>query len=136
MRKRLIRIVYKSKAFTFVEILAAMLFMAILIPATIQGLLISNRAGIVAERKRTAAQLADNKLNEIILTEDWLDGEEEGFFSEDEDEESAIYSWVLEKNAWEYDTMLQITVKVYFNVQDRIYNVSLSTLVEEEESTE
>lgn len=120
------------RGFTFIETLAAMLFMAIVLPVAIQGLMIANRAGVVAQRKRVAAQLADRRLTEVVMDESWRYGEQEGDFGEDWPE----YRWLLQDEAWEEDTMRVITVEVLFPVQDREYVVSLSTLVEEEEETE
>ena len=126
-----------SRGFTFVEILAAMLFMAIVIPVTIQGITIANRAGVVAERSRTAAHLADSKLTDIILTGSWRDGDQEGDFGEEWfDDNGPQYRWVLETQAWEEDAMRLVVLKVFYKVQEREYNLQLCTIVEEEEDTE
>lgn len=125
------------KGFTFVEILAAMLFMAIIIPVVIRGMTIANRTGVAAERKRLAAQMADRKVTEVMLEESWRDGDQEGTF-EDSDESGEGYSpyrWTLETNAWDTDVMRLITVNVFYMVQDREYSVTLSTLAPEEETS-
>ena len=49
--------------FTLAEVLAALLFMAIVIPVAVQGLQIASRAGSVSERKALGARLAESKLN-------------------------------------------------------------------------
>jgi hypothetical protein len=116
-----------NRGFTFVETLAAMLFMAIVIPVAVRGVMLANRAGIVAERTRVAAQLADSLLTETVVTEGWRDGEQEGDFGE----EWSGYRWVLKDGAWDEDTMRVISVEVLFEVQDAEYAVRLSTLVEE-----
>jgi len=116
-----------SRGFTLVEMLAAMLFVAIVIPAAARGLIIANRAGVVAERKRVAAELADYILTEAIVTESWMDGYQEGDFGE----ERPGFRWVLEDQSWDEDTMQVVSVKVLFNVQETEYEVRLSTLVEE-----
>ena len=119
----------RQRGFTFVEILAAMLFMAIVIPVTVEGIMIANRAGVAAERKRVAVGLADMLLTKKVVTEEWRDGEQLGDFGEDWPE----YNWVLRNEAWEEEGMRLISVEVQFQVQGRDYSVSLSTLVEEEE---
>ncbi len=116
-----------NRGFTFVETLAAMLFMAIVIPVAVRGVMLANRAGIVAERTRVAAQLGDSLLTETVVTEGWRDGDQEGDFGE----EWSGYRWVLEDGAWDEDTMRVISVEVLFEVQDAEYAVRLSTLVEE-----
>ena len=56
----------KIAGFTFVEILASMLFLTILIPTVLGALAISNRASVVSERSAVAMQLAENRLNELL----------------------------------------------------------------------
>src|SRR6266853_6025635 len=58
-------------AFTLAEVLAAMVFMAILIPVALEGLSIASRAGEVAARKSEAALVAEKVLNERIVTTNW-----------------------------------------------------------------
>lgn len=114
-----------SRGFTFVEILAAMLFMAIVIPVAVQGIMIANRAGAVAQRKRVATQLADRLLAETILTESWRDGDSEGDFGED----WPRYRWALSTDYWSEDeTMRCVRVQVFYVVQEQEYNVQLETL--------
>jgi hypothetical protein len=111
-----------------------MVFMAIVIPVALRGITIANRAGVLAERSRVAAELADSKLTEIMLTEDWRNGEQNGYFDESiNGDNSSPYEWVLETTAWEKDTMRLVTVKVFYTVQGKEYEVSLSTLAQEEE---
>ncbi|MFH1742608.1 MAG: type II secretion system protein [bacterium] len=113
--------------FTFVEMLAAMVFVAIVIPVAIQGLTVANRAGVLADRKRVAGQLADRILTELTITDEWKYASNEGDFGE----EWPGYRWVFEEEAWEEDTLRLVTVWVLFYVQDREYGVRMSTLVEE-----
>jgi type II secretory pathway pseudopilin PulG len=125
---------HRRKGFTFVEILAAMLFMAIVIPVALRGVTIANRAGVVAERSRVAAELADSKLTEVVLTEDWRNGAQNGYFDEGVGgEDSSSYRWALETKAWEKNVMRLITVRVFYTVQGKEYEVSLSTLAQEEQ---
>ena len=46
-------------AFTLVEVLAALLFMAIVIPVAVDGLRLANLAGQVGQRKAAAARIAE-----------------------------------------------------------------------------
>src|SRR5260221_14707774 len=55
-------------AFTLAEVLAAMVFMAILIPEALEGLSIASRAGEVAARKNEGAQDAEKIQNEKMAT--------------------------------------------------------------------
>jgi prepilin-type N-terminal cleavage/methylation domain-containing protein len=120
-----------SRGFTLVETLAAMLLMAIVIPVAIQGMAIANRAGIVAERKKIAVTLADRLLTEKIVTKEWIEGDNDGDFGEDQ----PGYTWILRSATWEEeDTMRKVRVEVHFKVQGQDYSVSLATLVAEEEA--
>ena len=118
-----------SRGFTLVETLAAMLFMAIVIPVAVRGVMLANRAGVVAERTRVAAQLADTLLTETVVTESWRYGAQEGDF----EEEWPGYRWILDTEAWEEDAMRLVRVEVLYDVEDREYSVRLSTLAEEEQ---
>ena len=115
--------------FTFAELLAAMVFVAILIPAAMHGLAIANRAGVVADHKRVAAALADKLLNETIVTEDWRHGDQTGDFGE----EWPGYRWAVQSEGWDVDTMEVVSVEVFYEVQGVQYSVRLSTLAKETE---
>jgi len=117
------------RGFTFAELLAAMLFLAIVIPVAVHALTVANRAGTLADRKRTAAQLGNRLLTEAVLTDTWRDAEQEGDFGED----WPRYKWQMADEAWDEDTPRLLTVTVSYTVQQREYSVRLSTLVEETE---
>jgi type II secretory pathway pseudopilin PulG len=61
----------QPKAFTLVEVMAALVFMAIVIPVAIEGLRIASRAGVVSQRKSVAARIAERLLNEAVLANQW-----------------------------------------------------------------
>ena len=114
------------RGFTLPQVLAAMAFLAIVLPTAIQGILIASRAGMVAERKRTAASLADPMLTGLIATGDWLDSADEGDFGE----EWPGYRWELGAEPWEEDTVYQVDLSVFYMAQGKEYSVTLSTLAE------
>jgi general secretion pathway protein I len=115
------------RAFTFVEILAAMLFMGIVIPVAVKGLLLANTVGERASRKRTAGELADRVLNEALITETWRDGDQEGDFGE----EFPGFRWRLTSEGWSEDTMRLVTVEVTYSVQAYEFTERLSSLANE-----
>ncbi len=120
----------KSEAgFTFAELLTAMLFIALVIPTALQGISLANRASILAQRKIDAVYLADRMLNELIVTESWEDGARSGEFSEPWEG----YRWRLYEEPWMEESMLHLTMVVYFQTQDHEYNVHLSTVVDDSE---
>ncbi|NOS69057.1 MAG: hypothetical protein HOP33_03920 [Verrucomicrobia bacterium] len=117
----------KARAgFTMAEVLAALLFMAIVIPVALQGLRIASRAGEVADRKRNAARVAEKILNEMIVTTNWNKSATSGSLNE----AGRDYRWSLRTESWNTSdsTIQQLSVEVTFPVQGQDYNVRLSTL--------
>lgn len=115
----------RPAGFTFAEVLAAMVFMAIVIPVAIQAMRIASRAGVVAERKNVAVQLADSLLNELVVTGEWMSARQSGTFGE----EHAGYEWHLASENWGRDNLRLLTIEVIYEVQNREHSVLLSTLV-------
>jgi type II secretory pathway pseudopilin PulG len=113
--------------FTFAEVLAAILFMAILIPVVVEGLTLSNRAAVAAERKSVASRLAENQLNEYVMNRGW----EGSVFTGDFGEEWSLYQWRITAQDWAEDDMLELTIEVFYEVQGRESGVRLSTLVDD-----
>lgn len=111
--------------FTFAEVLAALVFMAIVIPVAMQGLQLASRAGVVAERKALAVQLADRLLNESVITDNWRNTGQGGTLIQDGKE----FSWRLYNEAWLENTMRLLSMEVTYLVQGREYIVRVSTLV-------
>ncbi len=113
--------------FTLAEVLAALLFMAIVIPVALQGLQIASRAGSVSERKAIGARLAENKLNELVVTGQWQSSAQKGTIEEG----LQSYSWRVQAAPWREDgAMRLVTVFVTVPVQGQGYDVQVSTLVD------
>jgi len=104
--------------------LAALLFMAIVIPVALQGLRISSRAGELAERKREAGRVAEKILNESIVTTNWNTSATSGMVQEGDRE----YRWSLRTESWTESPMQLLSVEVTFPVQGEDYTVQLNTL--------
>jgi type II secretory pathway pseudopilin PulG len=117
----------RTAAFTLAEVLAAMVFLAILIPVIAECLTIASRAGEVAERKTEAARVAERILNENIVTTNWNNQtSQSGTVSEGIRE----FDWTLNNEAWSQDPMRLLTVQVKYTVQGHEYNVQLSTIAD------
>jgi type II secretory pathway pseudopilin PulG len=112
-----------TSAFTLAEVLAAMLFMAIVIPTAVEVLQVASRAGEVAARKSEAARIADRVLNESIVTTNWT-----GFQSGTISEGIMDFRWNLTSQAWPPDQMELLTAEVKYSVQGQDYSVRASTL--------
>ena len=115
------------RAFTFVEVLAAMVFLGILMPVVVQALLVGSRAAEVAERSTIAAQLGENKLAELMLGDAWSTAATRGTFGADR----TGYRWELTKATWESSAMTELTLDVFYKVQGTEHDARLSTLVNE-----
>ncbi|MBU6401227.1 MAG: hypothetical protein KGS61_12995 [Verrucomicrobia bacterium] len=119
-----------SSAFTLAEVLAALLFMAIVVPVALEAMHIASRAGGVAQRKSEAAQMAVRLLNDAIVTTNWNQGVQGGT------EAAGLrqFRWTLRNDPWTqdpYQTMMrQLTIEVAFTTQGRDYSIRMSTLVD------
>ena len=65
LKPAIITIKRARAAFTLAEVLAAMLFMAIVIPVAVQGLRVASLAGEVGQRKMIATRIGNKVLNEL-----------------------------------------------------------------------
>jgi len=112
--------------FTLAEVLAALLFMAIVIPVALQGLRIANLAGQVAIRKGEATQVAERVLNESMVTTNWNRSGQSGSVGAGAHQ----FSWLLRNETWIQEPMRLVSVQVTFRVQGKDYDVRLSTLAD------
>jgi len=121
---------HRSAAFTLAEVLASLVFLAILIPVAIQGLSIASRAGDVAARKSEAALVAESILNQTVASTNWNQSVQSGSVRQGLRE----FNWKLTNDPWNQDpaatTMRQLTAEVFFTVQGAAYSVRLSTLID------
>ena len=118
-------LVTRHSAFTLAEVLAAMLFMAIVIPVAIEALHVSSLSGEVAARKGAAARIADRILNESLVMTNWNSGVQNGTVSEG----ALDFHWTLSSQAWPQDATMQLlTAEVKYQAQGKDYSVKLSTL--------
>ena len=113
-------------AFTLAEVLAALVFMAIVIPGAVQGLRIANLAGQVSERKSVAARLAERVLNEMVVTRQWQTASQNRTIEEGVQK----YECKTRLDPWNQGILRLMTVEVTFLVQGQEYDVRLSTLVD------
>lgn len=112
-------------AFTLAESMAALLFLAIVIPVAIEAIHTASLAGEVAARKSAAARVADRILNESLVTTNWNGGTQSGKTGEGVQE----FDWTLTSSAWPEDSAIQmLTAEVKFSAQGKEYSVKLNTL--------
>src|SRR5437899_1283803 len=107
------------RAFTLAEALAALAFLAVVIPVAIEALQVASLAGVVAQRKVAAARFADRWLNELLVTDQWKRGANSGNVQEG----NQIYRWQLRTDSWEKDALKRLTLSVTYAAQGRDYEV-------------
>jgi prepilin-type N-terminal cleavage/methylation domain-containing protein len=113
------------RGFTLVEVLAALLMMAIIIPVAMEGMSVSSRAGVLGQRKAAAMRVAERVLNEMIV-----EGQtEQASTSGTAVDGDTTYPWTMKSETWSEDPMLHLTLTVTFTVQGNNYDVSASTLI-------
>jgi type II secretory pathway pseudopilin PulG len=112
--------------FTLAEVLAALAFMAIVIPVAVDGLRIASAAGELAVHKAEAARVAERELNEIaVATATGGNTPQNGT----DQEGGHDYQWKLHSELWPQDSMQLLTMEVTYTSRDRVYATRLSTLV-------
>ena len=118
-----------TAGFTLAEVLAALLFMAIVIPAAIEGMHIASLAGTVAQRKGEAARVAQRLLAESLVTTNSSQSAQSGTLTEGQRQ----FNYTMRSDPWSQDpsqnVIRQLSVEVKFTAQNRDYSVRMSTLV-------
>src|SRR5882757_7740168 len=90
---------FTCAAFTLAEVLAALVFLAVLIPVALEGLSIASRTGEVAARKSEAAIVAESVLNESIVTTNWNTSLQNGTVRQG----TRDFTWTLRNDPWNQD---------------------------------
>jgi prepilin-type N-terminal cleavage/methylation domain-containing protein len=121
----------RRRGFTLVEVLAALLMMAIIIPVAMEGMTTASRAGVLGLRKAAAMRIAERVLNQVVVENQTTQATSSGTIADGE----AEYPWTLRSESWPIDAMTQLTVTVMFTVQGNNYEVSASTLLAPTSST-
>ncbi|MBM3822298.1 MAG: hypothetical protein FJ404_05275 [Verrucomicrobia bacterium] len=117
-----------SAGFTLAEVLAALLFMAIVIPVAVQAVRVAGLAGQVGERRSAAARIGDRLLQEMIATRELLSATQSGMVREGGRE----YRWRLRTEPWPFENLTEVTLQVFFDAQGQEYDATLTTLVDPE----
>src|SRR5580704_7355221 len=103
----------RQSGFTLVEVLAALMFMAIVIPVAIEALRVASLSGEVAARKGEAARVADRVLNEAVVTGN--SGQQNGTVTEG----SREFRWTVHRDVWPVDAMQLMMAEVTYTAQGR-----------------
>ncbi len=118
------------RGFTFVELLATVVLIAAILPVAMRGIGLCARLSGQSRRQLEAASLARLKVTELVVSGDYLSGDQQGDF----DEDWAGYRWQAAVNAWTEDTVQQLDVTVFWTAQNQERSLTLTTLVPPEGS--
>ena len=112
--------------FTLVELLATFVLIAIIIPVAMRGISLSTRIASHSKKQIEAISLAETKLTEFLITEDWQNGDQSGDFGKDWPE----YRWNLVIEDWEEEeTTQQLVLSVEWSESGLGRSVTLTTIV-------
>ena len=116
-----------SGAFTLIEVLAALLLMAIIVPVALEGMSVVSRAAVLGQHKAAAMRVAERVLSEqLAVVSQGQPIPTSGSGTETDGDTS--YPWTMQTEAWPQDVMTQMTVRITFSVQGNAYEMTLSTL--------
>lgn len=116
---------------SLIEVLATLVLVGIVLPVAMQGISVATSAGGVARRSAEAAALAEAKLNELVVTQEWNSGMLSGDFGE----EWPDYTWKAETLDWLENpsgldmSLVRLDVYVSWISRGEERSVTVSTLV-------
>ncbi len=115
-----------KRTFTLLEVLAAMVLAAAVLPVALRGLSLALASGGEAARMIEAAALAENKIAEIVLAADErLHAETTGEF----DEPWSAYQWRSTIVAWPDGEVRELTVVVSWRRGASRRELAMATLL-------
>lgn len=121
-------VVRRRRGFTLIEVLATVMLLAIIVPAINKGISVATGMASSARMRTEATGLAESKLNELLATGDWQNGQSAGDFSPD----WPMYHWQSTVSAWQYDTtsvgLQEIDVVVTYTYRNTEQSIRVSSL--------
>jgi len=122
------RKIARRAGFTLIEVLVTLSILAVVMPPVIGAISLATRAAGLARARNEASILAQSKLSEILIGNEWQNGSESGDFGTD----WPAYHWTSNVSNWAQDTtgagLQQIDLTVSWNEQGREATLTLSTV--------
>ena len=115
----------RRSAFTLVEVLVALVLVAIILPVAMRGVSLATAAAGESKRKLEAASLAERKLAELVATGEWQGANLSG----DCGPERPDYRWTAQTDEWVDPSLRQLTVRIEWTARGRQRDIALTTLV-------
>ena len=118
-------IIRQRRAFTLVEVLAALAFTAIVLPVAMKGISLATNAAGEARSRAEATILAQNMTAELTTAGIPQFSETSGDFAPD----NPGYRWTAEFSDWQEAELKQLQVQVIWNARGSERSVALTTLI-------
>jgi len=115
----------RPSGFTFIELLATVVLIAIIMPVAMRSIGLCTRLGGLSRRQIEATSLAKMKMTELTVADEWENGSLRGDFGED----WSGYEWKAVVTNWTDSTLRQLDLTVTWESMGRQREVTLSTLV-------
>jgi prepilin-type N-terminal cleavage/methylation domain-containing protein len=117
---------YQSEGgFTFLELLATMVLISVLLPVVMQAISLCTQLAGQSRRQIEAVCLAKTRLTELTASAEWENGNARGDFGTD----WPGYEWTTTIANWTDATVRQLDLTVSWRSMGRERQVTLSTLV-------
>ncbi len=129
-RDNLARSHSRSHGFTFVELLATVVLIAVIMPVAMRSIGLCTQLAGQSRRQIEAASLARAKLTELTVSGEWENGDQRGDFGTD----WPGYEWSATVGNWTETSVRQVDVTVSWRSAGHERQVTLSTLMYPEES--
>lgn len=111
--------------FTFIEVLATMTVLAIVLPSIMNGISLCLTAADYSRQQSQATALCQSKLMELAATGLWQNGVLAGDYGAD----APAYRWTAQVSQWDGTVVQQLDVTVQWTYRRGDRSVTLSTLV-------
>lgn len=113
------------RGFTFIEILATLMLLAVVLPSVMAGVSISLAAADSAKRQAQASWLAHSKLTELLADE----GAQRANLTGDFGADWPGFQWKAQLSDWDGSSLQQLDVTVSWEQRGEPRNVMLSSLL-------
>jgi prepilin-type N-terminal cleavage/methylation domain-containing protein len=117
------------RGFTFAELLATIVLIAIIMPVAMRSIALCTRLGGLSRKEIEAASLARMMLTELTASDDWQSSGKAGDFGTD----WPGYRWTVEVTNWTDSIVSQIDLTVHWQSQGLDRSMTLTTLAYAEE---
>ncbi|MFB3894065.1 MAG: prepilin-type N-terminal cleavage/methylation domain-containing protein [Phycisphaerae bacterium] len=114
-----------ARGFTFVEALATIALIAIVMPSVMSGITACLTAGESARQQAQAASLAHGKLMELVAGAQWQQATLGGDFGD----QWPGFRWAAQISDWDGSKLVQLDVTVLWQARNKLRTLTLTTLV-------